>query len=97
MKSIIFPTEKFENLRSLTTHIPEYLLPIVNKPIVEHIVELLVRNGIKDIILAVRHMSVEVEKYFRNGERWGAHITYFREQEYCGIEATLDHTKPHHK
>ncbi len=85
MKSIIFPTDKFEYLKTLTTHVPEYLLPIVNKPIVEHLVELLVRNGIKDIVIMTWHMPVEVEEYFGNGERWGAHITYLHEQEYRSI------------
>ncbi len=90
MKSIILPICELDNLSSLTTHVPEYLLPIVNKPIVEHLVELLVRNGIRDIIIAVRHMAVETERYFGNGERWGADITYLQEQEYCGIGVHLE-------
>lgn len=89
MKSIIFPTDKFENLKALSTHVPEYLLPIVNKPIVEHLVELLVRNGIKDIFIIAGHMPVEVEEYFGNGERWGARITYLHEQEYRSIGLDL--------
>ncbi len=89
MKSIILPICELDNLSSLTTHIPEYLLPVVNKPIVEHLIELLVRNGIRDIIIAVRHMPVETERYFGNGERWGADITYLQEQEYCDIGAHL--------
>ncbi len=90
MKAIIFPTDKSEKLGLLTAHIPEYLLPIVNKPIVEHLVELLVRNGIKDIILVVRHMHDETERYFGNGERWGVNISYSLEPEYCGINASLN-------
>ncbi len=91
MKSIIFPTDKFDNLSSLTAHVPEYLLPIVNKPIVEHLVELMVRNGIKDINVVVRHMPDEVKEYFGNGERWGADITYLQNQECCGTGDIFDH------
>ncbi len=89
MKAIILPIEELDNLSLLTTHVPGYLLPIVNKPIVEHLIELLVRNGIRDVIIAVKQKPVETERYFGNGERWGAEITYLPAQECCSIGAYL--------
>jgi len=89
MKAVILPTGKPGLLKPLTEWMPEFLLPVVNKPIVEHLIELLVRNDIKDIILVLKHMPYETEQYFGNGERWGANISYSLEREYEGISSSL--------
>ena len=41
MKAVILPTAKTADLAPLTSWLPEFLLPVVNKPIVEHLIELL--------------------------------------------------------
>lgn len=76
MKAIIFPYVPTNDLAPLTDWLPEFLLPVANKPIVEHSLELLVRNGIQDIMLVLRHLPFETEKYFGDGSRWGATISY---------------------
>ena len=93
MKAVILPPEKSEDLNPLTRLVPEYLVPVVNKPIVEHLIELLVRNNTKEIILVVRHMPYEVEKYFGNGDRWGVEISYALEREFVGVSSILSHLR----
>jgi len=89
MKAVILPTGEPELLDPMTTWMPEFLLPVVNKPVVEHLIELLVRNNINGIILILKHMPYETEQYFGNGERWGAQISYSLEKEYAGISPSL--------
>ena len=91
MKAVILPTGNESSLNPLTSWFPEYLIPIVNKPIVEHAIELLVRHDIKDIILVLKHMPYETENYFGKGERWGARISYSLEREYKGISNTIQY------
>jgi NDP-sugar pyrophosphorylase family protein len=89
MKAVILPAGRTEELKPLTAWMPEYLLPVVNKPIVEHLIELLVRNEIKDIILVRKHMPYETEGYFSKGERWGVNISYSLEQDFNRILLSL--------
>lgn len=70
MKAVILPGQYDKDLELLTELTPKPLLPVVNKPVVEHIIELLVRHNIKDIVMVLEHMPYETEQYFKNGERW---------------------------
>jgi NDP-sugar pyrophosphorylase family protein len=76
MKAIILPVGNTESFKPLTSGMPEYLLPIVNRPVVEHLIELLYKHNIKDITLVTKHMPYETEKYFGDGSKWGCAISY---------------------
>jgi mannose-1-phosphate guanylyltransferase / phosphomannomutase len=89
MKAVILPTGNTELLNPLTKWMPEYLLPVVNKPVVEHLIELLFRHDIKDIILVLKHMPYETEKYFDDGSKWGCRISYSLTREYTGPISSL--------
>jgi len=89
MKAVILPTAKTEDLAPLTTWMPEFLLPVVNKPVVEHLIELLVRHGVKEILLVLKHMPYETEQYFGDGSRWGARLSYSLLTRYRGIADAL--------
>jgi len=91
LKALIIPTANKSNLHPLMSWFPEFLIPVVNKPIVSHTIELLVQNNIKEIILILKHMPYETELYFGNGERWGANISYSLENDFESIAKTLRH------
>lgn len=55
---------------------PKPMLPIGRKPILEHQIELLVENGIREITLCTKHLSPVIEDYFGNGKKWSASIRY---------------------
>jgi NDP-sugar pyrophosphorylase family protein len=76
MQIIILPFHKNEGLSVLNDWIPEALLPVVNKPIMEHLIELLVQHQIRTMTLCLSHMPHETEKYFGNGSKWGASFSY---------------------
>ena len=85
MKAVIIPAVHPEKLSPFTDWAPIYLLPVVNKPVVEHLIELLVRHQIKNIIIVKNHMPFETEQYFGKGERWGVDIEYVLERDYTGF------------
>ncbi|MBN1850867.1 MAG: sugar transferase [Deltaproteobacteria bacterium] len=85
MKAVILPTGDPDRLKPLDEWMPEFLLPIVNKPLVEHLIELLIRHSVKDIILVLKHLPYETEQYFGKGERWGCSISYSLAKGYRGI------------
>ena len=91
MKAIILPTISTSDLAPLTSWSPESLLPVVNKPVVEHLIELLARHQFKEILLILKHMPYETEAYFGDGSRWGVHLSYSLLGNYRGISDALGH------
>ena len=74
MKAVILPTLETESFKPLTNWTPEYLLKITNKTIIEHQIEYLVRYGIREIFLVIKHMPFETESFLGDGKRWGCNI-----------------------
>lgn len=89
MKAVILPVLEIENFKPLTNWTPEYLLKITNKTIIEHQIEYLVSYGIKEIIIVIKHMPFETERYLGDGRRWGCNINYSLIKEYSGIASSL--------
>jgi NDP-sugar pyrophosphorylase family protein len=94
MKAVILPTGNPDLLRPINNWIPEFLIPVVNKPVIEHLLELLLINNVRDIILVLKHMPYETEKYFGKGERWGCNISYSLERTYEGILPAIKRIQP---
>jgi len=89
MKAVILPTADTAALAPLTSWLPEFLLPVVNKPIVVHLIELLVRHNIKEILLVLKHMPYETEAYLSEGSRWGVNLSYALIGTYRGVADAL--------
>jgi mannose-1-phosphate guanylyltransferase len=74
MKAIILVGGKATRLLPLTTNTPKSLVPVVNVPILVHLINHLKEHGIKDIILAQGHLAGSIEGYFGDGSRFGVSI-----------------------
>jgi NDP-sugar pyrophosphorylase family protein len=96
-KGIILPSPISEAFKPFTYQIPAGLLPIVNKPIMEHQVEYLVRNGVKNIRISCNHLTNKVEAHFESGARWGAQISYNFERPPFGFVAALRQMRPYYE
>lgn len=93
MKAVILPIESPGLLTPLCNWTSDYLIPIVNKPIAEHLLELLLENNVRDIIFILNHLPHDTEDYFKAGERWGCNISYALVKEYEGILPALSHVQ----
>jgi len=71
-------------LRPLTINIPKPMVPIANKPILYHIIKLLKKNGIKDLIIILYHQPELIKDYFKDGEKFGVNIKYIISDEDLG-------------
>ncbi len=89
MKAVILPSFQPEAFRPLTEWLPEYMLPAANKPVLEHLIELLARHEVKDIVVAVKHMPYETQKYFEDGARWGVRLSYKLESKFDDVLSSL--------
>ncbi|MFZ2970119.1 MAG: sugar phosphate nucleotidyltransferase [Minisyncoccia bacterium] len=63
-------------LRPFTYEMPKALLPIHNKPLLQHTIEFMAQNGFKDIIISVGHLGEKIKNYFKDGSGFGVQITY---------------------
>ncbi len=76
MKAMILAAGKGTRVRPITHTIPKPLIPILEKPVMEFLLELLREHGFNQIMVNVSHLAEEIESYFRDGQRFGVQIGY---------------------
>jgi mannose-1-phosphate guanylyltransferase len=76
MKAMILAAGKGTRVRPITHTIPKPLIPILQKPVMEFLLELLRQHGFDQIMVNVSHLAAEIENYFRDGQRFGVQIGY---------------------
>ncbi|NEQ84181.1 MAG: NDP-sugar synthase [Moorea sp. SIO2I5] len=76
MKAMILAAGKGTRVRPITYTIPKPLIPILQKPVMEFLLELLRQHGFNQIVVNVSHLANEIESYFRDGQRFGVEIAY---------------------
>ncbi|WP_353258313.1 NDP-sugar synthase [Prochlorothrix hollandica] len=76
MKAMILAAGKGTRVRPITYTIPKPMIPILEKPVMEFLLELLRRHGFTEIMVNVSHLANEIENYFRDGQRFGVQLGY---------------------
>ena len=89
MKAVILAGGKGTRLSTLSQDIPKPMVPIGDKPLLEHQVDLLKRYGITEITIITGHLSSVIEEYFGAGTNHGVTIKYFVEHKPMGTTGGL--------
>jgi mannose-1-phosphate guanylyltransferase len=76
VKSVILAGGLGTRLQPYTTFLPKPMLPLGEKPILEHLIEWSKKNGVKAIVLCVSYLRKTIEDYFEDGKRFGVNIEY---------------------
>ncbi|MEH2177655.1 NDP-sugar synthase [Nostoc sp.] len=76
MKAMILAAGKGTRVRPITYTMPKPMMPILQKPVMEFLLELLRHHGFDKILVNVSHLAEEIENYFRDGQRFGVQIAY---------------------
>lgn len=76
MKAMILAAGKGTRVRPITYTTPKPMIPILQKPVMEFLVELLRQHGFDQIMVNVSHLANEIENYFRDGQKFGVQIAY---------------------
>jgi len=76
MKAVILAGGLGTRLRPLTNKKPKPMLPLGKKPLLEHLIKWIKKNGVKDIVLCVSYLHETIEKYFEDGSKFGVNIEY---------------------
>ncbi len=89
MKAVVMAGGEGTRLRPLTSNQPKPMVPIVGKPCMEHILELLGRHGFDDVIVTLAFMPQSIRSYFGDGESLGLSIGYSVEESPLGTAGSV--------
>ncbi len=100
MRAVLMAGGSGTRLRPLTCDLPKPMVPVLNRPIAEHIINLLRKYGITEVIATVHYLPDVMRNYFHDGSDFGVNLTYAVEEEQplgtagCvkNIEEVLDDT-----
>src|SRR5947209_7416206 len=76
-------------LRPLTSNQPKPMLPLVNRPMMEHIVSLLRRHGFDEIVVTLAFMPNAIRNYFGDGSEFGVRMVYATEETPLGTAGSV--------
>ena len=93
MKAVILAAGEGSRMRPLTYTRPKVMLPIANKPILEHLLIEATEAGIKEFIFIVGYHDEQVRDYFRNGKKWGVKIDYITQRKRLGTADAIKGVK----
>lgn len=84
MKAVIMAGGEGKRLKSVTGELPKPMVPLLGKPVMAYIVELLRRNGITQICAALKYNPQPIMDYFGDGSNFGVSMEYRIEKEAMG-------------
>jgi mannose-1-phosphate guanylyltransferase/phosphomannomutase len=76
-------------LRPLTSNQPKPMVPIVGKPCMEHILELLREHGFTDVVITLAFLPQAIRSHFGDGSNWGLNIEYSVEETPLGTAGSV--------
>jgi mannose-1-phosphate guanylyltransferase / phosphomannomutase len=91
IKAVIMAGGEGTRLRPLTCNRSKPMVPVINKPVLEHTINILKRHGIRDIAISLFFLPDNVQNYFGDGSEWGVSITYSIEEAPLGTAGGVRH------
>jgi NDP-sugar pyrophosphorylase family protein len=76
-------------LRPLTYIVPKSLVPVLNRPVMEHMLAYLKQFGIEDVILTLNYLPDAIRRHFGDGRDFGVRLTYCMEKEPMGTAGAV--------
>jgi mannose-1-phosphate guanylyltransferase / phosphomannomutase len=89
MKAVVMAGGEGSRLRPMTANLPKPLLPVANRPVMEHVLRLLRRHGITDTVVTVQFLASLVRNYFGDGDELGIALQYATEPRPLGTAGSV--------
>lgn len=89
MKAVVMAGGEGSRLRPLTINRPKPMVPIVDRHVMAHIIELLKSHGITDIVVTVQYLANVIQDHFGDGSNLGVHIEYSLEEQPLGTAGSV--------
>lgn len=95
LRGVILAGGEGTRLRPLTLTLPKPVVPIVDRPLLHHQLDLLATAGVSEIVFSVAYRPEKVQAIFGNGERFGKRIVYAVEDSPLGTGGAVKNAEPH--
>jgi len=89
LKAVILAAGEGRRCRPLTQTRSKVMLPVGNRPFMEHVIDALAKNGIRDLYIVVGYQKERVMDYFEDGLDFGVDISYLEQNELLGTAHAL--------
>jgi len=89
MKAVVMAGGSGSRLRPLTVNRPKPMVPIVDRPVMGHILRLLKRHGLTDVVVTLQYMAEAIQDYFGDGHSLGMNIKYSVEEVPLGTAGSV--------
>jgi mannose-1-phosphate guanylyltransferase / phosphomannomutase len=89
VNAVIMAGGEGSRLRPLTNNMPKPMLPVVNRPLMEHIIVLLKKHGFVDVCATVQFLSSVIRNYFADGSDLGVSLSYSTEEMPLGTAGSV--------
>ncbi len=89
MKAVLMAGGFGTRIHPLTINLPKPMIPLINRPIMLHITELLKKHGIDELILLLYHQPEVIKNFFGDGSEFGVRITYVTPLEDFGTAGAV--------
>ena len=94
MKAVVMAGGEGSRLRPLTLTRPKPMLPVVNRPLLGHILYLLKQHGIVDVVMTLQYMAAAIQDYYGDGKALGMEIQYVIEESPLGTAGSVKNAQP---
>ncbi len=95
LKAVILAAGEGRRCRPLTQTRSKVMLPVGNRPFMEHVILALAKNGVKDLYIVVGYQKERVMDHFEDGIDFGVRITYLEQKELLGTAHALRRAEPY--
>lgn len=82
-------------LRPITFDLAKPLVPVLDRPVMEHALRLLRKHGLQDVVANLHYFPDEIQGYFGDGSRWGMKLDFRFEQELLGTAGGVRNVRSH--
>ncbi len=93
MKAVILAAGEGLRCRPLTLTRSKVMLPVADRPILEHVIRSLEQNNIKDILLIVGYEKERIMNYFKDGVDFGVNIKYVEQKTQLGTAHAIEQAR----
>lgn len=88
-QAVILTAGEGQRLRPFTVTKPKAMLTVAARPILAYVVEALVQNGIRNLVLVVGYKKEQIFDYLESGEQFGVDISYVTQERQLGTGHAL--------
>ena len=89
MKAVVMAGGEGSRLRPLTIRRPKPMVPVVDRPVMHHILDLLKRHGITEVVATLQYLAEDIQEYFGDGSQFGMTVHYSIEETPLGTAGSV--------